>query len=976
MFDGSDSQIVNITEDSIYIPRHFFRTGEKVNYISNISNLTDTQNSIGIATTLVGVALTDKLPSVAYVYKVDDNSIKLCETALNSNSTPVNSFNLTNVGIGTTHYIRALSQNSRCLISIDNVIQSPIVGTAISTTLTQNVNLLDEVIIFSNPLNFYSGDLVKIDDELLKVDAVGVGTTNYVKVIRSFMGSGISTHVSGSMIRKMKGNYNIVGNIINFSSPPYGALKTENDFIEDGTGVITEEIKKSTFQGRVYLRSSAENSSSDTYSKNYIYDDISQDFDAVNKNYNLKYNGTSLLGLQYESPIILINSILQGPTKDYNLVEVGSNTQLQFTGTATSTLYDPNTASVPRGGIILSVGSTSGYGYQPLVSAGGTAIVGAGGTISSISIGNSGSGYRVGIQTAIYVGIQTYSDNIPNITIVGYSTVINGSIGPVKITNPGAGFTNNPSPLVVFDAPLSYTNIQLQYKQGTTGIGSQATIDIVVGQGSSVIDFNIKYFGYRYEVGDILTIPYGGSVGIPTNSSLPFKPFELTVDTIYNDNFSAWSVGSFDVLDNISSLFNGKRRRFPLKINGNLISYITKPGSPVDLNSNIHVYINNVLQIPGESYVFNGGSSILFKEAPRGPEEYSPNTGDTAKILFYRGTESVDIKGVDVLETVKSGDDVRLTSELGQFNETQRKVTSVPTPSSVETTIYNIPIDIIDTLTETEYYRALDWKKQREDLYIDGTQVNKNRVIYEPTIVPTTNIIQSVGIGSTLVFVESVKGVFDDYRENVLDLYRNSFEIISQSDTPIKSQIVKNATYSGDYGIICGVQSTTYSGNPAFIFDLFIPINSTLRDNISMNNNAITASQIQQNNYFKIYDTRVGSGVSTLRQNNTVIGIGTTFIDNIYQVASVSIGQTLVPGIGLTNVAKVITKVNNYSGITTSQFGYNSYHGKFSWGIISVPPGYITKEFIINNTNGVVGLNSTPIIRRVNPLKFDSYTIT
>lgn len=976
VFDGSDTQIVDIVEDSIYIPRHFFRTGEKINYISNLSDINNTQDSIGIGTTLVGIALTDKLPLTAYVYKVDDNNIKLCPTALDSNSTPVNSFDIINVGIGTTHYIRATSQNSRCLISIDNVIQSPIVGTAISTTLLQNISALDDVIIFNNPLNFYSGDLIKIDDEILKVDAVGVGTTNYVKVIRSSMGSGISTHSSGSMIRKLKGNYNIVGNKINFSSAPYGALKTQNEFIEDGTGVITEEIKKSTFQGRVYLRSSAENSSSDTYSKNYIYDDISQDFDAINKNYNLTYNGASLTNLQYETPIVLLNNILQGPAKDYNLVEIGANTQLQFTGTATSTLYDPNTASVPRGGIILSVGSTSGYGYQPLVSAGGTAIIGAGGTISSISIGNSGSGYRSGIQTAIYVGIQTYSDDIPHITIVGYSTVVKGSVGPVKITNPGAGFTNNPSPMVVFDAPLSYTNIPLQYKQGTSGIGSQATIDIVVGQGSSVIDFNIKYFGYRYEVGDVLTIPYGGAVGIPTNSTLSFKPFEITVNTIYNDNFSAWSVGSFDVLDNISSLFNGKRRRFPLKINGSLISYITKPGSPVDLNSNIHVYINNVLQIPGESYVFNGGSSILFKEAPRGPEQYSPNTGDTAKILFYRGTESVDIVSVDVLDTVKPGDKLKLTSTINEFNENERGAIDIITPNSVETTIYNIPSEIVDTLTETEYYRTINWKRQREDLYIDGNQVNKNRAVYEPTITPTTNIIQSVGIGSTLIFVESVKGSFDNYRENVSDSYRNSFQIISQSDTPIKSQTVRNATYSGDHGIVCGIQSTTYGGNPAFIFDLFIPMNSILRDNISMNNNAITVSQIQQNNYFKLYDTRIGYGVSTLNQSNNVIGIGTTFIDNIYQVSSVSIGQTLVPGIGLTDVAKVTTKINNYNGITTSNFGYNSYYGKFSWGVISVPPGYITKQFVINNTNGVVGLNSTPIVRRVNPLKFDSYTIT
>ena len=36
------------------------------------------------------------------------------------------------------------------------------------------------------------------------------------------------------------------------------------------------------------------------------------------------------------------------------------------------------------------MGSTQGYGYQPLVSAGMTAVVSSAGTISQIAIGNSG----------------------------------------------------------------------------------------------------------------------------------------------------------------------------------------------------------------------------------------------------------------------------------------------------------------------------------------------------------------------------------------------------------------------------------------------------------------------------------------------------------------------------------------------------------------------------------------------------------
>ncbi|MFL0774194.1 MAG: hypothetical protein AB8A39_05465, partial [Prochlorococcus sp.] len=43
---------------------------------------------------------------------------------------------------------------------------------------------------------------------------------------------------------------------------------------------------------------------------------------------------------------------------------------------------------------------------------------------------------------------------------------------------------------VLFDDPLSYSNIPLIYSSSSVvGVGTSATIDIQVGQGSSVIDF-------------------------------------------------------------------------------------------------------------------------------------------------------------------------------------------------------------------------------------------------------------------------------------------------------------------------------------------------------------------------------------------------------------------------------------------------------------------------------------------------------
>ena len=59
---------------------------------------------------------------------------------------------------------------------------------------------------------------------------------------------------------------------------------------------------------------------------------------------------------------------------------------------------------------------------------------------------------------------------------------------------------------VLIDEPLSYSNIPLVYSSNSvTGVGTSATADIVVGQGSSVTSFVIKDEGYGYGVNEILT---------------------------------------------------------------------------------------------------------------------------------------------------------------------------------------------------------------------------------------------------------------------------------------------------------------------------------------------------------------------------------------------------------------------------------------------------------------------------------------
>jgi hypothetical protein len=50
--------------------------------------------------------------------------------------------------------------------------------------------------------------------------------------------------------------------------------------------------------------------------------------------------------------------------------------------------------------------------------------------------------------------------------------------------------------------------------------GQSATIDIQVGAGGSVVDYQLKQEGFAYGNGEILTVPVGGATGIPTSGTL------------------------------------------------------------------------------------------------------------------------------------------------------------------------------------------------------------------------------------------------------------------------------------------------------------------------------------------------------------------------------------------------------------------------------------------------------------------------
>ena len=104
----------------------------------------------------------------------------------------------------------------------------------------------------------------------------------------------------------------------------------------------------------------------------------------------------------------------------------------------------------------------------------------------------------------------------------------------------------------------------------------------------------------------------------------------------------------------------GKEQDFPLIYNASLLSFEVDENNPdsslINLDALLLIFDNGVVQDPGESYTFEGGTSFEFKVAP--------DADDIIDIFFYKGTTGVDTvqvsAGSSISPTIKTGDVVQV----------------------------------------------------------------------------------------------------------------------------------------------------------------------------------------------------------------------------------------------------------------------------------------------------------------------------
>ena len=1052
---------LNLETGQFTIENNFFNKNERLIYTPGTSN-------VGFSSLIMSNG--NPLPSEVYVVQpsgtVNSKVFQLSTTKAGAAIT----FN--SVGSGNRHKLEMFKKNEKSLITIDDIIQSPISFTPITTTLSDNVggqvSISTSIISLAGITSIIVGDLLKVDDEFLKVNNVGFGTTNIgpisntgslnlVDVSRGIVGSSSSIHTDTSLVRLFKGGYNIVGDEIFFVDPPKGTNILDRDDSNRDRG-------RSNFSGRVYLRQN--------YDSNAIFDDVSDKFTGIGKTFTTTISGVNTTGITTGSAFVTINGIFQPPTTDKNPTNnyefsesVGVTSFIfsgisSFNGTQIISEADVNQNQLPRSGQIISIGFSGGLGIAPLAGASVTAVLGAGGSITSVGVGTRdfhGSGYRSGISTT--------GDGIIHINVVdeSYEHRFVGSATNAITANTGAQFTptgadyDSLTGLMILTIPnhgltVSNTigiatesltfrcskdefatdhpyprttdpahNATLSISTTTTntltvgvgsggGVGTGATVTATVGIGGtlvfSVVGGGTGYINPRIEVpspryenlpvtgvsrigvgattdtgtGLLLNIDVGGSnttgigstlfevksfditrtgfgfkkgdvfkpVGLITDKSLtsPITELEFTVNEVFTDSFCSWNVGEFDYIDTIKPLQDGNRKRFPLNFNGELVSFESAKSSQIDMKSLLLIFINGVIQNPGDAYIFDGGTSFEFTEAP--------DIKDNVSIFFYKGTNNVDVTFVDVVESVKVGDEFQLLKNNNNpgFDQNIRVISGISTSDLIETPVYfNQGID-------SNNLKSFRWIKQKADKFINGELITKVRPSIEPLVFPEARIIKDLGSSDNTIYIDNV-GVGTNSLTNLF-FYENPNNIgtivFDESIEPRVADLTAVVSAGGT------IQSITINdGGKGYVgsstaLSIASPISNT---GVALTAPDLIALGIGST-IFATANANITSGIITsVSIINPGFGYTTTAVPNVVAPTPIRPSEIITGFTGSNGFSGIITAINVLSS-STIKFFLEKESGTFS-GLGNGDPIYIFDTAVGSGVTSVVTSSGAPV---------------
>ena len=432
----------------------------------------------------------------------------------------------------------------------------------------------------------------------------------------------------------------------------------------------------------------------------------------------------------------------------------------------------------------------------------------------------------------------------------------------------------------------------------TTAVVSSTIPPRTVAPGAQyqVDDFKLTRNGYDFRPGDVFKV-----VGLVTAKDFaqPTSEFQVEVTQTFNDFFSAWSFGEMDYIDSVAGFQDGTRKRFPIYYIGELLSFELDNQSPlsaaINLDAVLVIFVNGVLQTPGYAYVFEGGSSFIFTEAPQ-PQ-------DKVDIFFYVGQDNVDVTRVEVKETIKKGDDLAVgrhplfssaVNDLYQRQSRGRTVADILSSDLIETDIYTGPgINDID-------FKPFDWTKQKVDKFIKGDLISKSRDILEARIFPTAKIIGDVTPTSSQIFVDNIQ--FFNYEEEIYThpSFSNLFDsldvVILDSTEPVGAAFTATVSATGTIsGIVTSQVGSGYTGST-----LDVRFSAPKEIGVGIGTTATATATISNGSISSVTITNPGLGYTRTNPPHLIIETPAPIKEEVKEASNVQGFSGIITGISTT----------------------------------------------------------------------------
>jgi len=574
VFNPGNTGTISTTTSTITIPSHFFNTNEELTYTpdSTFIGVAGTAISIGSTANVAGV-VTTLLPTTVYAKVIDEDRFELySRPEYVATGSPIQ---LTGIGGGNAHKLTMRKQLTKTIIGLDGVVQQPITFTSITHnfgvfdgfTHNNSIGIGLSQFVLSGISSIQPTDFLKLNGEYMKVTevgfsstptgiindsadvALGIATLPVVKVERGQLGIAATSHSANDVARVHRGSFNIVDSTVFFSDPPKGNNRSRRD--ETNLPFV-----KANFSGRTFLRAN--------YTTNMLFDDISDNFTGIGKTYSLTVGGANTSsGIGVGNGVLFINGVFQTPLtvnntgNNYEFISdttAGIST-VEFTGiTSTNgdfivSEFDINQNQVPRGGLIVSLGSTPGLGYAPLEGAKVKAFKDANGGITSIVGIATSSGFNLGIQTAAY-------DNI-----TGIITVTTEKVHGFALERPNTVKLKN----LVFSCTgysgAGTTTIFQDHERPLFLVGIVSDRTFEVQAGPSTIIHNYQGGGQAFEFFEDLTFGSGyrgGSVAIGvTDLAFEHRFVSAGINSIRKGNFAATGANAFTATNAVYTSHSG-----------------------------------------------------------------------------------------------------------------------------------------------------------------------------------------------------------------------------------------------------------------------------------------------------------------------------------------------------------------------------------------------------------------------------------